>query len=344
MFFFCCFSIPVDVFQSDIWQELASFDSPELTRLASSVQESVIRSRADSTTKKYLGAFRRWKTWAQQHSLQVFPVKESHLVLYMQSLAESSSSNSAVEEIYNAMSWIHAMANCDSPTDSQFVGTVMQGLQRNLAQPVTKKLLVTTEMLAAIVDDAEKSRSLADWRLATACVISYAAFLRFNELIHIRAVDVKFNDEFMSISIPKSKTDQLRKGEKVVVARTSSKLCPVNILQRYMAYAGIQTGDTRFIFQPIVKLKHGEKLRESGSLSYTRLQECFKGKLESLGFPAECYGLHSLRAGGATAAANGGVPDRLFKRHGRWKSDSAKDGYVEDSLHARLSVSSNLGL
>ena len=44
------------------------------------------------------------------------------------------------------------------------------------------------------------------------------------------------------------------------------------------------------------------------------------------------------------AAANGGVPDRLFKKHGRWKSDSTKDGYVKDSLHARLAVSSNLGL
>ena len=27
------------------------------------------------------------------------------------------------------------------------------------------------------------------------------------------------------------------------------------------------------------------------------------------------YGLHTLRAGGASAAANAGVPDRLFKRH-----------------------------
>ena len=35
--------------------------------------------------------------------------------------------------------------------------------------------------------------------------------------------------------------------------------------------------------------------------------------------------MHSLRAGGATAAANAGVPDRLFKRHGRWKSESAKE-------------------
>ena len=56
------------------------------------------------------------------------------------------------------------------------------------------------------------------------------------------------------------------------------------------------------------------------------------------------YGLHSLRSGGASAAANKGVKDRMFKRHGRWVSDNAKDGYVKDSLHERLSVSLSLGL
>ena len=40
-------------------------------------------------------------------------------------------------------------------------------------------------------------------------------------------------------------------------------------------------------------------------------------------------GTYSLRSGGATAAANAGISDRLFKRHGRWSSDSAKDGYVK---------------
>ena len=55
-------------------------------------------------------------------------------------------------------------------------------------------------------------------------------------------------------------------------------------------------------------------------------------------------GLHSLHSAGATAAANSGVQDRLFKRHGRWQSETAKDGYVEDSLKARLSVTDSLGL
>ena len=36
------------------------------------------------------------------------------------------------------------------------------------------------------------------------------------------------------------------------------------------------------------------------------------------------FGLHSFRSGGATAAANNGVKYRLFKRHGRWKSEKAR--------------------
>ena len=55
-------------------------------------------------------------------------------------------------------------------------------------------------------------------------------------------------------------------------------------------------------------------------------------------------GLHSLRSGGATSAANAGVNDRCWKRHGRWTSDSSKDGYVADSVANRLQVSEHLGL
>ncbi|KAL5020676.1 hypothetical protein ScPMuIL_002241, partial [Solemya velum] len=52
----------------------------------------------------------------------------------------------------------------------------------------------------------------------------------------------------------------------------------------------------------------------------------------------------NLRAGGASKAANAGIPDRLFKRHGRWRSETAKDGYVKDDFSKLLSVSQCLGL
>ena len=126
------------------------------------------------------------------------------------------------------------------------------------------------------------------------------------------------------------------------MSRTGSKLCLVSIIETYMGRAGIVQSEARYIFRPITKSGQGEKLRESGCLIYSRLRECFKA--EELGFPSQQYGLRSLRSGGATAATNSGVQERLFKRHGRWQSETAKDGYVEDSLKARLSVTDSLGL
>jgi hypothetical protein len=60
------------------------------------------------------------------------------------------------------------------------------------------------------------------------------------------------------------------------------------------------------------------------------------------------YGLHSLRSGGIMSAVNNksgtAISERLLKLHGRWKTDIAKDMYVKESEHDRLSVSRSLGL
>ena len=111
-----------------------------------------------------------------------------------------------------------------------------------------------------------------------------------------------------------------------------------------MAKTGTVAGDKNFLFRPIQSTKHGEALRSADKISYSHPLELFKKKLKSLGFKSTMIALHSLRAGGATAAAGAGVPDRLFKSHGRWCSENAKDGYVKDKLEARLKLSKNLGL
>ena len=108
----------------------------------------------------------------------------------------------------------------------------------------------------------------------------------------------------------------------MVVARTGSSKSPVTMLERYYAMAAISKESK---LRLLVSTKSGERLRSQGSLSYTRVREFFLQKLTSLGFDAKQFGLHSLRSGGATAAAQAGVPDRLFKRHGRWRSEAAKD-------------------
>ena len=151
-----------------------------------------------------MGAFRRWKSWASNQSFKVLPAPEQHVALYLQHVAETSSSRAVVEEAVYALAWAHDLA--------------------------------------------------------------------------------------------------------------------------------------------IIKSKKGECLKAKGSLGYSTLWELFKKKMRDLGYSTENLGIHSLRAGSATAAANAGVSDRLFKRHGQWKSENAKDGYVEDTLEKRLSVSCQIGL
>ena len=63
-----------------------------------------------------------------------------------------------------------------------------------------------------------------------------------------------------------------------------------------------------------------------------------------VGLDPKSFSWHSFRSGGASSAANGFISDRMFKRHGRWRSENAKDGYVEDSLESRFAVSMSLGL
>ena len=52
------------VFSTEAWPLLGNLEDPELRRLAQSLPAMVLRSKADSTTKKHLGAFQQWKIWA----------------------------------------------------------------------------------------------------------------------------------------------------------------------------------------------------------------------------------------------------------------------------------------
>ena len=150
--------------------------------------------------------------------------------------------------------------------------------------------------------------------------------MRAADVLELRPCDCIVSGEMMKIRTTGSKTDQLRQGDELLVARTKSRTCPVAMLERYMAINHISQDDQRCFFRPIQKMKNGEKLRESGRISDTCLRDLFNRKIAALGFPAREFSLHSLRAGGATAAAN------------------AKDGYIKDSVESRLEVSKSLGL
>lgn len=203
---------------------------------------------------------------------------------------------------------------------------------------------ISPQLLGEMVQQAGLTPSLTTVRTLAACLLAFGGFLRSDELIKLRCCDVTFVAEGLILRICSSKTDQFREGDSVVIAKTGRATCPVGMLQKYCAMGRIDLRSRERLFRGITTSKHGEQLRKSGGLSYTRFREILLASIKDLGLDPSAFGMHSLRSGGATAAANAEINDRLFKRHGRWRSENAKDGYVKDSLERRLRVSKSLGL
>ena len=93
----------------------------------------------------------------------------------------------------------------------------------------------------------------------------------------------------------------------------------------------------------MVKTRSGHKTNGAHSISYTTDLDSLRRYLPDTVDPRS-IGTHSLRSGGASAAANKNVSDRLIDKHGRWASGRSRDRYIKDSKQKRFEISKKLGL
>jgi hypothetical protein len=68
------------------------------------------------------------------------------------------------------------------------------------------------------------------------------------ELANIKWCDITIQDAFLSIVIPRSKTDQFRQGSTVVVAKTRNVTCPYAMLLRFASMAQAELSAYEYIF------------------------------------------------------------------------------------------------
>ena len=160
--------------------------------------------------------------------------------------------------------------------------------------------------------------SLDNLRTTLICAFSFVGFLRFSEVINVRRIDVVTKNTHIVIFIEKSKTDAHQEENQVYLSTLSSVLCPIRLFTRYCRFANIIKYCTKYIFRAITTINISILRNCDKHLSYTRVWENILEGLPNIGIKHKQYGVHSLRSGGATAAANLEVKARFFKKHGRW--------------------------
>ena len=199
---------------------------------------------------------------------------------------------------------------------------VVQGKKGRAPKP---RLPITPEVLrkmkAVWADQGDLYDTMMMWAAATT---TFFSFCRAGEIVveredsydpnsHLLFRDIAVDDakspSMVSLLLRHSKTDQARKGVKIVIGKTGDDLCPVAALLRYLAKRGDRPG-------PLFMCSNGKPLTK------TRFVTEIRSALTKAKLPARDYAGHSFRIGAATTAAVAGLEDSLIQTLGRWKSSA----------------------
>jgi hypothetical protein len=108
------------------------------------------------------------------------------------------------------------------------------------SEPIRERGEITKDILIKMVSTFGNSHD--DINLQAAFTVAFAAFLRAGEftwddwnntthLTHLSRGSVQFRDKGVLLHLPKSKTDQFRKGNDIAISPSGDSTCPVAALQ-----------------------------------------------------------------------------------------------------------------
>ena len=232
------------------------------------------------------------------------------------------------------MSWAHRKAGIPDPASHPLVVQAVGAAKRLLAQPISRKDPIKTDHLKEIADKFDKpGMSLKDLQTLLIILVGFMGFMRWSDLSSIRVENIQILPSHMSILLEKRKNDQFRKGQYINFARFEKiGFCPVSVTERFLARSGLDCGLL------LTKTSgSGSKLHLTQTpLPYHQARKQVLAMIAAIGLDVKKFGLHSLRSGGATAAANRGVKDRSISRHGGWRSTVSRNNYIDDDTTSRL--------
>ena len=308
-------------------------------------------SRQTNSIRCYIGAYKRFEQWASTlPEIAMFPTDDMGVTIYVLALVQQGKSIAVIQQFLFSTAWIHSVAGHRNPTNNNMVRTVLEGARRLISTATRRKEPITPDILLRILHHYQgirKPLTLTARRMMAFLLLAYSACLRCEEALTVRRSHIRIHTTHMDIVLPSSKTDQYNEGRSVLVARTKTALDPVLHMYKYLQAASISPTSDEYIFRAInarSSMAHQTLRPQDRHISYSTIRDLLKRLLHDVGLDETRFGTHSLRAGGDTAAAQNDVPDRLFKKHGRWRTDNSKDRYVWESLEQRLRVTLQLGL
>lgn len=145
-------------------------------------------------------------------------------------------------------------------------------------------------------------------------VLVFLGFFRFFELFFICVKDIKFSNGFIFVFIEKSKVDQLREGQLVVIVEFGFSLCFVILLKLYMNFFYFLLDFDEYIFRFIFVFNSCKCLVFVNKfISYFIYRQFFKKFFCDIVLDIINFSIYFVRLGGVIFVVNFGIFERNFQ-------------------------------
>ena len=287
--------------------------------LALSIRDSYLASAlSESSNKVYKSGLKTYKKFCAQLSLPLFPLTQTTLEVFVNTLAKKLSHDTI--KVYLSGLQFHSIIRgyTEHISSMMRLDYVLRGIRRKASsKPNTTRHPITFSHLELLFTFFETHFCQFDCLMLQAAIcVAFFGLLHSAEFTatspfswdpstHLSVPDIKKGPcGTLSLTIKASKTDQFRSGTEVHLGKVNSKFCPVTALKRYLRIRGNIHGPL-FLFSD-------QSFLTRCKLSVF-IKECFPNSTN--------LNTHSFRIGGASAAAQAGVPPLVIQKLGRWKSN-----------------------
>jgi integrase len=270
---------------------------------------------AENTRRAYRCDLRAFLAWGG--SLPALPeTVAAYLVAHAPVLSPFTLSRRLV-----AIGQAHTILGYSNPCRDDLVQRTLRGIWRLHGRPQRQVAPALREDVLAMLPHMKGTRGIRDRALV---LIGFAGAFRRSELVALLRDDIAFVKEGLTITVRRSKTDQLGEGRKVAIPYARGRACPVKALEAWLEHARIDSG-------PLFRFVNKAGGIGTAALSAQTVATLVKEYANKAGLDAIQYSGHSLRAGLITSAAKAGVSSWKIREQSGHKSEAMLQRYIRDA-------------
>ena len=267
--------------------------------------------------------------------IKIFPVVPTFFCSFLLNYGRSGKTIGQINSLINSLNFVCKLFGTKSVSDSNYFRNTIHFLRKVCKRKTFEREGISLEMIEKLCRQVDKYglRSSVAKRTYIMIIICFHTLMRFDCIKNVILSCIKFFENYVEITIPRSKTDQESYGQKAYLISNGRKFDPYFILCQYLYEFENIFGTADEYLLP--KFKYDSNIKKwmidsQKMLTYTAAYRPFKKLLSECGIDSKKLSLHSMRIGGTTEDFARNVPDFIIDQRGRWKDSKTKKTYCKN--------------